>query len=152
MRIAGCALVAGALVVVAAYGAEVSRPGAAAVPGHPGPHFAAYKLQCAGYGPDEVIFTNFGQGPVPAGTFVTWKTGATSTEPKARSGTFMFEKDLPPQASAGINWPPPPSPGSNQGGVPQIFAPLALEFLEPCTFTAQPGSGTVHMPMPLQPH
>jgi hypothetical protein len=151
-----CALAAAtfALIASAASGAESVRGNTGVVPGVPGHDLAGFKLKCMGYALDEVIFSNFGDGPVPAGTVVDWQTAKTNVEPKARNGSFLFRQPLVPNASVGINWPPPPSPqGQSSGdGLQQaVETPLALEFMEPCTLTIRPGLANVPQLAPRQP-
>lgn len=145
-------LLAACCVTAAALGVQSTTPSGIAPHGS-SPQFPTFNLKCLGYADNQVIFTNFGNAPVPAGTYLEWHTDATSTEPKARNGTYLFQTALAPQASVGINWPPPPSSGSDQGGgVPQVFAPLALEFMTPCryTFTRAPVRAPTPQTAPLR--
>lgn len=160
MKIVKAALIGSgiALFAMSAFGANTAQHGRMTVPGIPSPSAKLYKLKCMGYAEKVVIFSNFGDGPVPAGTVVKWQTDKTSVEPKSRSGTYTFQQPLLSQASVGINWPPPlPKPGglskrrpsgnnNGSGDVPQFLAGLALEFIEPCTFTVQPNMNPAMIP------
>ena len=139
MRIIGVAYItiSAALVVMGstAFAAPMGGPGPMAAP-RATPVHTIYRLKCVGYGP-QITFTNSGNGLVPAGTVVAWKTDASQYQP-ARSGVYRFAQDLPPQGSVKINQPPPPSSGGNQGYVDPSTVPLAITALESCTVKVQP--------------
>jgi len=99
---------------------------------------APYKLECLGYG-NNVVFANMGNGPVPAGTTIKWRTSATANLP-ARSGQYTFVSSLAPQMSVQTNPAQPASAASNTA-IPLGAYPLPGGGFEGRTLTVEPYMG-----------
>ena len=111
-------------------------------------------LKCMGYLEKDVLITNTGTAPVPAGTNIKFAipvspTPYGGTYPE-NDGTYMFTKPLPGGAQIGIG-PPPPNAigGGGSSSEPWAMGALAvygLAELRPCTISIVFSGGVLETP------